>query len=270
MFAIVLLAGCQKDTSVDVLEMTTMTYSVKAPAQIITRAAGEGDEINVLWYGVYHRESDGKFIYMPDMSAFVTVNPQEDIKVPITLIKNQVYHLVFVAQHRSVSESGEYVYTYEINNENWEMRLNPEVPLTHGEHLDAFVFVDKNIGPITGNENRSIVLQRPFTQVNIGTSAPELPSSFDLELTGVPSSYNLLTGEISQQTRSLELSGITPLGGTITAGANTYSHMATYYIFGGASIGCTIEYETASGTVTKTISGISTAPNYKTNIVGNI
>ena len=263
--AIVLLAACRKDSPVYVPEFTTMTYSVQPPVQFITKA-GEGDKINVLWYGVYHK-TDDSYVYKEDMSAFVEITDPSDIKVPVTLIRNQEYKLVFVAQHRSMTDQRTNAYTYKINYETGDMALNS--PLADGECLDAFVKVDI-VGPVLGNENRHITLERPFAQVNVGTSAKELPSTFDLTLTGVPVSYNLFTGTYSDETVSHEFKALTPAGDPLTAGGTQYTRMATVYVFGGNKIGCTLQYETSAGTTTKTISGIDTAPNFKTNIVGNL
>lgn len=260
--AIVLLAACRKDSPVYVPEFTTMTYSVQPPVQFITKA-GEGDKINVLWYGVYHKKTDGSYVYMEDMSAFVEITDPSDIKVPVTLIRNQEYKLVFVAQHRSMTDQRTNAYTYKINYETGDMALNS--PLADGECLDAFVKVD-TVGPVLGNENRHITLERPFAQINIATSATELPSTFDITLSEVPAAYNLFTGEPSQETTSHTFSSLEPHGGTISVSGTQYNHMTTLYIFGGRKIDCTISY----GGTSKTISSISTAPNHKTNIVGNI
>ena len=69
--ALVLLAGCQKNLPVDTPEYSTLTYSIRQPEQSVTKAAGQGSEINVIWYGVYHKKADGRYEYMEDMSAFV-------------------------------------------------------------------------------------------------------------------------------------------------------------------------------------------------------
>jgi hypothetical protein len=261
--AIVLLAGCRKDAPVDAPELTTMTYNVKAPVQFFTKAAGEGDQINILWCGVYHKEAEDNYVYMPYMSAFVEVTPGKDIKVPLTLIRNQYYKLVFVAQHRNNDNTKAYTYTYNIDYRTGDMALN--APVTDGEYLDVFVKVD-TVGPIAGNENREITLDRPVAQINVGTSADELPTTFDLTLTGVPAAYNLFTGTRSQTTVEHTFQGLTPIRGTLSVAGTDYNHMTTLYIFGGNKIGGAITY----GQSAKTFSNIDTAPNHKTNIVGNI
>ena len=267
LFALVLLAGCQKNLPVDTPEYSTLTYSIRQPEQSATKAAGQGSEINVIWYGVYHKKADGRYEYMEDMSAFVEIDDPSKINVPVTLIRNQEYKLLFLAQYRNESENRDNIYTYNVDYETGDMTLASS--LSKGECLDAFVKMDM-IGPVLGNENRHITLERPFAQVNVGTSATVLPSTFDLTLTGVPASYNLFTGTYSDETVSHEFKALTPAGDPLTAGGAQYTRMATVYVFGGNKIGCTLQYETSAGTTTKTISGIDTAPNFKTNIVGNL
>jgi hypothetical protein len=122
------------------------------------------------------------------------------------------------------------------------------------------------VGPIAGNENRDITLDRPVAQINVGTSADELPTTFDLTLTGVPAAYNLFTGTCSQSTVEHTFQGLEPIRGTLNVAGTDYNHMTTFYIFGGNKIGGAITY----GQSAKTFSNIDTAPNHKTNIVGNI
>jgi hypothetical protein len=218
------------------------------------------------------------------MSDFVEIPAGSDlskISVPITLIKNQEYKLVFVAQHRFMqANETNYTYIYNIRYQSDPsgpdsspqdqaiMYLNPNIAngitITNGEWLDAFVNVDP-VGPVVGNENRQITLHRPVAQINIGTSA-SVASSLNVTLSGVPAEYNLFTGKYSEQTISHTFGGLTPIdqagSSSLTVSGTNYSHLTTLYVLGGNKIDCTVN--------STTVSGISTAPNYKTNIVGNI
>ena len=263
-FSIVLLAACQKDDRVNALEETVVTYRVQPSVTFEVKSAGEATAINVLWYGVYHKKASGNYEYMNDMSAFVEVTDPANIQVPITLIKDQEYQLVFVAQHRIQSDNNDNVYTYTVNAAG-DMTRNTAAEITSGEQLDAFVYVD-TVGPIVGNENRNIVLERPVAQINVATSATELPQTIDLTLTGMPESYNVFTGKYLEQTTTLALTGQAPAGGQIEVSGTKYNRLSTVYVFGGNEIDCTIQY----GTTSRTVSSIDTAPNHKTNIVGNI
>lgn len=135
----------------DSTQEVLMTYTLRPDIQFEVKSgesttAGSASQINVLWYGIYHKKVDGRYIYMNDMSAFVEIEDPSDIKVPISLFKDQEYRLVFVAQHciQSAQRSLSYVYTV---TENGLMSVNHTAPITSGEQLEAFVSVDE-VGPI--------------------------------------------------------------------------------------------------------------------------
>ena len=285
--------GCQKAFVVDDGEgAATLTYSVSAPVSFEVKsgdAAGDGSgaaavpggasEINVLWYGVYHKKADGNYVYMSDMSAFVEVSDPKSIQVPITLINGQEYELVFVAQHRILSDADDHTYMYTISDEA-VMSRNTSAPVTSGEQLDVFVYVDR-VGPVVGSISKSITLERPVAQVNLGTSAgPGAGSgsgsgsegsgsadsgSIDVAFSNVPENYDIRSRTYTGTT-SLSFEDL-PIDGTPMAVDNTdYTRLTTLYILGGNKVDLTISYNDN----TKTINNIATAPNYKTNVVGKI
>ncbi len=123
------LASCQKESLGDAPtlsgEYATLTYQIGKEVFFDIKAGsasqgGNASAINVLWYGVYHKKQllDGTYtyIYMSDMSDFVEIDATanlSNIQVPITLIKNQEYKLVFVAQHRfKQTDQSNYTYIY--------------------------------------------------------------------------------------------------------------------------------------------------------------
>ena len=52
---------------------------------------------------------------MEDMSAFVEIDDPSKINVPVTLIRNQEYKLLFLAQYRNESENRDNIYTYNVD-----------------------------------------------------------------------------------------------------------------------------------------------------------
>ena len=269
LFSTLLLASCQKDNAVDGGSASTLTYSLSTDVQFHVKsgesaAAGNASEINVLWYGVYHKKADGSYRYMSDMSAFVEVTDPNSIKVPITLINGQEYELVFVAQHRIESPDDEYAYMYTISEEA-VMTRNTSTPVTSGEELDVFVFVDK-VGPVVGNTSKNITLERPVAQINIATSQTSLPADIDITLSSVSASYNLIEHTFSSETTTLTFNDIVPTGQTVTVNSTNYKGLTTLYILGGNNVNMQISCDGNS----RVINNIAIAENYKTNIVGNI
>ena len=275
----ILLAACQKDVVVDGGSASTLTYSLSTGVSFEVKGAvsdpaavtGGASQINVLWYGVYHKKSDGTYGYMSDMSAFVEVTDPKSIQVPITLITGQEYELVFVAQHRILSANDDHTYMYTISDDAI-MSRNPSAAVTSGEQLDVFVFVDK-VGPIVGNITKSITLERPVAQINVATSAgasagsvygPGI-SNIDVEFSNVPQSYDIRSRAYSGTT-SLSFENLPISAAPIKVGSIDYTSLTTLYILGGNRVEMTI----SSDSNQKTITNIATAPNYKTNVVGSI
>lgn len=272
-FSIVLLASCQKFSDVNTSEKTVVTYCVQPSVTFEVKSSGEASAINVLWYGVFHKKDNGEYVYMNDMSAFVEVGDISDIKVPITLIKDQEYRLVFVAQHRIESANRNNIYTYNVGADGILSR-NEDAPIASGEQLDVFVACDE-VGPIVGNENRNVTLERPVAQINIATSSIELPEMLDVTLSGMPASYDIFNDRYSGETAQLSLTGQMRSEGTVTVADQDYNRLSTLYVLGGNKIDCDISYATSSEADPEKkkrtlVYQVATAPNHKTNIVGNI
>ena len=279
--SIVLLAtSCQKETRID--SPATLTYTVVPEVSFDVKSGGEGtegtsttfnSEVNSLSYLVYHKKTDANgqtyYDYIKEMGAYETIDKPSNIQVPITLIKDQEYKLVFIAQHRFQSQQHTESYAYTYNN--GIMSVNPSAPFTNGEQLEAYVFVDE-VGPITGNENRNATLRRIVSQINIGTSAATYPENLNIAVTGAATSYNVFEGTYAEDASSVNIYNIaTPTAGTdhIKVSSVNYNRLATLYCLGSNKLGLTLT-NTDDAQNNFTISNVSTQVNYKTNIVGNI
>ena len=279
--SIVLLAtSCQKETRIDT--PATLTYTVVPEVSFEVKSGAEGtegtsttfnSEVNSLSYLVYHKKTyaNGQtyYDYIKEMGSYETIDKPSNIQVPITLIKDQEYKLVFIAQHRFQSQQRTESYAYTYNN--GIMSVNPNAPFTNGEQLEAYVFVDE-VGPITGNENRSATLRRIVSQINIGTSAATYPEHLNIAVTGAASSYNVFEGTYAEDASSVNINNIkTPASGTdkIKVSKVDYNRLATLYCLGNNKLGLTLT-NAQDAADNFTISNVTTQVNYKTNLVGNI
>lgn len=265
--ALALLTACQKDAGVQTPEEAVVTYEMQAPFEFEIKSgadAGNGSAINALWYGVYHRKDNGTYAYMSDMSAYVSVTDVDNISVPITLFKDQEYKIIFVAQHiesvASVDGSSNNCYTY-IINELGQMSLNPSAVITDGEQLDAFVYCEET-GVIQNDYKKEVELSRPLAQINISTTATEVPEKITVKVSDTAESYDIFAGEYSSQTKTQEFQKLTCSGSVL---ATVYLLPAT----GSVTLDLTMTYGDSS-TKTMTVQSVSVAPNYKTNVTGNI
>jgi hypothetical protein len=266
--ALILLASCQKDNAVQSHDKAVATFEVQTPFEFeikSTTGSGTGSKINALWYGVYHKKADGRFVYMSDMSDFVQVTDIKDISVPITLFKDQEYKIIFVAQHieavAAVSGDVSNRYTY-IVNESGHMSLNPDAVITDGEQLDAFVYWEAT-GIIKNSYKKKIELTRPLAQINVSSSVSELPTRIDLAVTGTAASYNIFDGHYAGPTNE-------PISfdGLVCNGENL---AAIYVLPAGNSVTLDMTMHYPGGTTkTKQFENIPVAPNYRTNVTGNI
>lgn len=272
--SIVLLAtSCQKETRID--SPATLTYTVVPEVSFDVKSGEEvatiNSEVNILSYLVYHKKENGEFVYVREMGDFVKISGTSNINVPITLIKDQTYKLVFIAQHRFESNQRTDCYAYTYNNTYGTMAVNPSAPFANGDQLEAYVFVDE-VGPITGNENRNATLRRIVSQINIGTSAATYPEHLNIAVTGAATSYNVFEGTYAEDASSVNIYNIaTPTAGTdhIKVSTVDYNRLATIYCLGSNKLGLTLT-NTADAQNNFTINNVSTQVNYKTNIVGNI
>lgn len=275
LFAIVLLApSCQKDAPVDA--SVTVTYTLVPEVSFHVKSGDETTPaatptVNSLSYRVYHRKmkADGTYYYdyIEEMGAYVEITDASDIHVPITLIKDQYYKLVFIAQHRFDSRNAQTTYAYTVS-EGGIMSVNTEAQFTSGDQLEAFAFVDE-VGPITGNENRNARLHRVVSQVNIGTSANDLPAALDIAVSGAPAEYDILNNVYSDSSNELNFRFAVPPSGKISVSGIEYNSLATLYCLGSNDLALTLT-NADSADDTFSISNVATKVNYKTNIVGNI
>ena len=259
--ALILLASCQKGNDVQTHEVAVATFDVQAPFEFdIKSTPGDGSAVNALWYGVYHKKENGGYVYMSDMSAYVTVtDASQKISVPITLFKDQEYKIILVAQH-IVPGTESNCYTYIINEEG-QMSLNPEAEITDGEQLDAFVYCEET-GVIKNDYKKEVELSRPLAQINISTSATETPEKITVEVSGTAESYDIFAKKYATQTAVLTFADLDCSG----------TDLATVYVLPASnSVNLKLTMKYAGDTeVTKEVQSVSVAPNFKTNVTGNI
>ena len=254
-----------------------LTYTVSAPFEFEIKSStnGQGSQINALWYGVYHKKVNENgaeyYDYIEEMGAYVPVdNASREISVPITLFKDQEYKIIFVAQHvkavPSVDGNVSNRYTY-IVNESGHMSLNPDAVITDGEQLDgeqldAFVYWEAT-GIIKNSYKKKIELTRPLAQINVSSSVSELPTSIDLAVAGTAASYNIFDGQYAGPTsESISFNGLV---------CNEENLAAIYVLPAGNSVTLDMTMHYPGGTTkTKQVENIPVAPNYRTNVTGNI
>ena len=146
-------------------------------------------------------------------------------------------------------------------DENGQMSLNPSADITDGEQLDAFVYWEQT-GVIKNDYKKEIELERPLAQINISTSATETPEKITVEVSGTAESYDIFAKKYATQTAVLTFADLDCRG----------TDLATVYVLPASnSVNLKLTMKYAGGTkVTKEVPSVAIAPNFKTNVTGNI
>ncbi len=124
-----------------------------------TRAFGDGATATTLSYFVY----DENWVYLPELSGERSV-ALVDLKanVELKLVNGKTYNVVFWA------DAGEDNSPYTFDTAAGTVAMNYEEAPANAENRDAFVQVVELA--VNGGSVQTVHLQRPFAQINIGTT----------------------------------------------------------------------------------------------------
>ena len=259
------MAACAKDPADLGPAMSVVTYDVRTSTIEVEIKSSDEEvpTVNVLWYGVYHKQESGQYVQVRTSSVEI-VDPTS-IEVPVTLVQGQEYRVIFAAQNK-VNDT----FIYNIDADGHLSLNEPEALPVDGNMMDVFVYCDV-VTPQAPEHVKDIQLERPVGQVNIATSAQVLPQTISVELGNVPAYYDIFNECYSTETQVLKYDGAI-MQGTFEANQTQYTRLALFSVLAGNDISCSmsLHYEDASLDKTINVAEAKTAPNYKTNILGNI
>ena len=261
-----------------------MSFNIEVPGHISTKGSDNSviSNINNLVYAVYKTESESLEHARANMSSNTLVNCVNPLaestddplayttfidgnaNVNIELFNDQKYIILFWAQVGNTWVQGK---EFDLTNITY-----PDNLVANSEDYSAFcgaAYVEK----VKGSRSASVVLTRPFAQINIASVNPSFPveiQSSMVKISGAGQFYNVATEETSG---NIDI--------TFEAAANpeeefsdAYPHyIAKNYVFANGNV--EVEYlinanlgETS--TFENPISNVPVARNYKTNILGNL
>ena len=268
LLAVTLFTSCQKEEINPGAGFGTLTYTVEVPSQLTTKALGdEVKHINQLVYAVYETDANGE---MTSKILYQKSAPVKDGKSNVTLelLNDQKYYVLFWAQVEDVWGTTENIDLCNITY--------PDEVLSNNENMAAFCgvrFIENIETEFT--KDRTIILTRPFAQINIGTTVPEIFTvdcqKSGVKVTGAGNGYNVATGKVAETMES-ELvfnQNVLPEG-DLTVQKVPYTYVAMNYIFPTAAVELTYDIYTDHGTVNGSVSNVPVKTNYRTNIVGNL
>lgn len=252
-----------------------VTFTVNAG--VVTRAAGDGNTVNMVHYEVWDKNTGTLVISTIDGSSALTQGRAEGVSggratVSMSLVKGVPYDITFWAQHEEGS-------AYDISAGLDNITLKSEL-LANKEQYDAFF---KTLYDFKVSEGSTTVeLKRPFAQVNVGTTPADWERANALgvgvnqstvTVSGVHNQFNARTAVATGET-SVTFALNTILSETFTAADSTYQYLAMNYLL--ADSAKTIhdmevtfnDGETEINTIS--VANMPIQRNWRTNIVGRV
>ncbi|MBE6306039.1 MAG: hypothetical protein E7084_00045 [Bacteroidales bacterium] len=276
--------SCQQDEVFVDGNETVVTFEVGTP-EIATRAYSDGLTATKLQWAVYHDNNgvDNDTPVMRDGKHLTGEATLEDGKasVNIQLAAGKGYNVLFWADAYGKDEQNK---PYDVNLAEKKLTITDYSTVkSNDESRDAF-YCYRPITVGTANTTETIILTRPFAQLNIGTNdlAIALADGIDVSKTGVKVSevYNTLnfvdgtvSGLVEDQvftlsTRPEAYSAENTDGEKFPV--DGYDYLAMNYILVGANktvVDIDFSYGDATAR-TRTYTGIPVQANYRTNIYG--
>ena len=151
-----------------------VSFNLQLENAVGSRAIGDGNTATELHYAVY-KAKDGEIgTEIPALRGSNGYMGTKTISghqatVELTLVKGQTYNFLFWAQ----APNGEDYYDINFAEGKITIKYDNDKKDANDEKRDAFCKVHKNV-KITGPIEETIVLKRPFAQVNVGTKIGSL------------------------------------------------------------------------------------------------
>lgn len=254
-----------------------ITFTAQLPAELGSRAFGDGTTANTLSYYVYkHGDKTVLMTGSTDINLSATV--------PLELVNGETYDVVFLAQSSSAPEG---LYSYASDTQNFTVDYTKAVQ--NNENCDAFYAV-KTV-TVAGGTTEEVDLYRPFAQVNFGTddaTQKVVTSAYGENLArlnttlymkaDMPNVLNLVSGELSgNSTVNFTAAGV-PSQTEFPAGPNPmdgYRYLSMNYVLASANENDVndLTFTVMRGEEVMNTISVPNAPmraNYQTNIYGSL
>ena len=262
---LLLAASCNKEPleSMNVGDEAVVTFSLQADAA--TKALSDGQSADKLIYAVY---KEGTLVEgVGETLTGVTFPKQLQVK----LAKGNTYQVVFFAQDADCT-------AYTLDATAKTLAVDYTKLDANKDTGDAFYAVDEVT--VTGTINKNVTLKRPLAQINLGTddyeafAANNSLGTMSIDITGVPTTMNLLDGTLTNAVADYSVTGLTPMTTEkITVAGVDYTNLAMAYVLAGEKALTEVTYKINDATSTEivnlTVFNLPFQRNYRTNILGS-
>lgn len=240
-----------------------VSYAVTIPQ---TKAVlGNGEAVNYVWYAQYDNETEELVKSYPPVAIF-----DGAATCPVTMMRDQSYKVVFVAQHYNKEEETlTPVYSIDATEATIAM---PEKTVANSSDCEIFAKM-AIVLDYQGGNTAPVVLDRLVAQVNFmclqddwnaAQAINMTPTASALKLEGVPETYDLLDGTFSSKTVTVEyakagLTGEANVLGTVFCFADGLLTKTSLMMYKGEEL-----------TTQRDVESLKAEANCRTNVTGMI
>ena len=276
--------SCQKEMAVEDGGQGNVTISIQTP-EVATKAIADGMNVNIVHYEIYKNEEGHKNSIdgtataagTPLIKGTVPMNAK-GASLTLNLLQGQEYVGLFWAQVDGQSyydvtdlRDVKVAYPNETNN------------LTYANDEARAAFCQKKV--FSTGRNVSVVLERPFAQINLGTTIADLTDDYTITLeqssmtvTGVANTFSVSDMTAGTTGNNVVFSYATvPYvfnpSETLVANNQTWAYAGMNYVLvpgDAATVDVTYSIKTDVGTVTRNVPVVPVQKNYRTNLLGNL
>lgn len=270
--------SCQKEMAVEDGGQGNVTISIQTP-EVATKAIADGMNVNIVHYEIYKNETGHKNSLTGNYLIKGTVPmTAKGASLTLNLLQGQEYVGLFWAQVDGQSY-------YDVTNLR-EVKVaypNETNNLTYANDEARAAFCQKKV--FSTGRNVSVVLERPFAQINLGTTIADLTDDYTITLeqssmtvTGVANTFNVAAMTAGTTANNVVFSLATvPYAfnpsETLTANNQTWAYAGMNYVLvpnDAATVDVTYSIKTDVGTVTRNVPVVPVKKNYRTNLLGNL
>lgn len=288
-------ASCQQDDELANVNggEQAVTFEVNLPGATQTRAiadgvnVGEGNMASKLIWALYEtNKTDGA----PLTTGVGNYRGEGRFTATIDMVKGLSYEVLFLAYNE-----GNCAFDAAAGDDLKSLTLKSDLKANQ-EAYDAFVA--RHTHQVNAEAVTTVTLTRPFAQVNVATTMEDLekantlkalPTNTNLIIEGVPTVYNVLTGEATEEgnvtyAAAPVLKNVNATAAItnedITVNDKTYQYLTMAYVLAGATAEsdksmheATFEFyrdEDPKLVHTLDIPNLPIQRNYRTNVIGNI
>lgn len=276
--------SCQKEMVVADGENGNVTLTIQTP-EVATKAIADGMNVDIVHYEIYKNENGHKNSIGGSATAAGTPLIKGSVRMTakgaslsLNLLQGQEYVGLFWAQvdgqsYYDVTDLRDVKVAYPNEGNN----------LTYANDEARAAFCQ--IKTFSTGKNVSVVLERPFAQINLGTTTADLTDDYIITLeessmtvTGVANTFNVAAMTAGTTANDVVFSLATvPYAfnpsETLTANNQTWAYAGMNYVLvpnDAATVDVTYSIKTDVGTVSRHVPTVPVQKNHRTNLLGNL